>query len=820
MDQPQSMVKGSPELLQCLDAMPIAVVLLNELHQIVNVNLQYREQFEVSVSELVGKNFFEIHEGTWNATALRSMFDDSEWNHSFVRHVQLEVNYRGNTRKNYDVSHSLVPTRNGSSLRLVTINDTTPTKKLETILKRSEARTQTLLNSAVDAIVIINTRGSIKSFNPAAERLFGYSAEEVLGVNVRVLMPSPYKDEHDNYLQRYLSTREKRVIGIGREVVGQRKDGATFPMELSISEISDGEEQMFVGTVRDVTKAKRTEEALKDSEARGRAILSTAVDAIVTIDENGLIKSLNPAAQKMFGYTFHEMIGENVKMLMPSPYRDEHDGYLQNYKTSGIPRVIGLGREAVGRRRDGSTFPMELSVSEVRQGDRRYFTGIVRDITDRKRYEDKLRSVASEAGESELRVKAQAAELAVQAEQLRKAQSSADAANQAKSDFLANMSHEIRTPMTAILGYSDELMYSLEGKPEAELVEIIKRNGEHLLEIINDILDISKIESGYFEIEQEPCNPCQIVAEVESLLRVRAHQKGIGLSVEYLGAIPKRIISSPIRLRQVLVNLVGNAIKFTNQGQVRILMQLVKSPKGEMRLRVQIVDTGVGIPSEHLGRLFKPFSQADSSVARKFGGTGLGLALSNRLAGLMGGEIKVESVVGKGSTFTLELPTGEIDFQQMNQNPDDAEDERKQKGLTPEAGTQLVCRILLAEDGCDNRRLIMFILKKYGVEVDFAENGQQAVEMATCASEMESPYDVILMDMQMPVMDGYEATRQLREKGYRYPIIALTAHAMAGDREKCLAAGCDDYDTKPIDRNRLMEIIGKWAMMPKACVES
>lgn len=818
MDGLRDLMNGTPELLHCLDALPVSVMLLNEQHQIVNVNIQYREQFGAKLSELIGWDFFEIHGGAWNTTALRITFDDSEWNHSFVRHVTLEVHFPEKGRRNFDFSHSLVPTRSGTSLRLVTVTDSTPSRKLETILKRSEARTQTLLNSAVDAIVIINTRGAIKAFNPAAERLFGYSAEEVLGVNVRVLMPSPYKDEHDNYLQRYMSTREKRVIGIGREVVGQRKDGATFPMELSISEISDGEEQMFVGTVRDVTKAKRTEEALKDSEARGRAILSTAVDAIVTIDENGLIKSLNPAAQKMFGYTFHEMIGENVKMLMPSPYRDEHDGYLQNYLESGIPRVIGLGREAVGRRRDGSTFPMELSVSEVRQGDRRYFTGIVRDITDRKRYEDKLRSVASEASESELRVKAQASELALQAERLRAAQASADAANQAKSDFLANMSHEIRTPMTAILGYSDELLLALEGKPEAELVEIIKRNGEHLLEIINDILDISKIESGFFEIEQEACSPCQIVSEVVSLLRVRATHKGVDLGIEYLGSMPQSIVSSPTRMRQVLVNLVGNAIKFTERGRVLIRMDLVEEAKQKARLRFEIVDTGVGIAPEHIERLFKPFSQADSSVARRFGGTGLGLALSERLATLMGGSIKVQSVVGVGSTFTLELPAGEIDRRQMIHNPSEAEAANHSQKSVLESGGELRCRILLAEDGSDNRRLISFILKKHGVEVDFAENGQSALEMALAASEMETPYDVILMDMQMPLLDGYEATRQLREAGYRYPIIALTAHAMAGDREKCLAAGCDDYDTKPIDRKRLMELIGKWAKMPKSDV--
>ncbi|MGC3970622.1 MAG: PAS domain S-box protein [Pirellulales bacterium] len=727
-------------LQRTVAVLPCPAAVVDSAHCVVFVNGPYLDLFGCSVEDVVGRDLFELHGGCWNVKALDDVLTAAESEPSFIGSAQLEVEIDAGRRRSINVQLGALPRSPNGATRLLTFDDRTIVARLQSSLERSEQRTDTLLNSAVDAIVIINGNGRIKSFNPAAERLFGYSTVEVLGANVRVLMPSPYQDEHDAYLNRYLRTGDKRVIGIGREVVGLRKDGTVFPMALSISEIFDGEERMFVGTVRDITQAKHTEAALRDSEARSRAILSTAVDAIITIDDAGVIKSLNPAAQRMFGYTYHEMIGENVRMLMPQPYRDEHDGYLGSYLQSGKRRVIGVGREAVGMRKDGTTFPMELSVSEVRQGDRRYFTGIVRNVADRKRYEERLRSSIAESEEAHVRLQFQAAELSLQAHRLTEAQTAADAANHAKSEFLANMSHEIRTPMTAIMGYSEQLRDMLAGSDAAEMADVISRNGEHLLAIINDILDLSKIEAGALAVEAIACSPRNIIADVVSSLEIRARQKNISLQTTIHGPMPEYVRSDPTRFRQVLLNLLSNAVKFTEQGGVQVDVRLRIAGIEEPRLVIRVTDSGIGMTEDQLQRLFLPFTQADSSFARRFGGTGLGLALSRRLAEMLGGTIEVESTFGVGSTFTLELPALAVETEAGSIGVVASPPHKTERPVpsTPVAATsvediRLEGRILLAEDGIDNQRLISLILRKAGAEVTCVPNGLEAYEAAMSA---------------------------------------------------------------------------------------
>jgi signal transduction histidine kinase/ActR/RegA family two-component response regulator len=387
----------------------------------------------------------------------------------------------------------------------------------------------------------------------------------------------------------------------------------------------------------------------------------------------------------------------------------------------------------------------------------------------------------------------------------------ADAATQAKSEFLANMSHEIRTPMTAILGFTDLLLGSIEGTEEIEAATTIKRNAGYLLEIINDILDLSKIESGKLVLETVECSPCQILAEIASLMRVRADAKGLALDLEFAGPMPERIRTDPTRLKQALLNLVGNAVKFTEFGRVRIVARMVDSEQGRGQLRIDVVDTGIGITAEQTSRLFEPFTQADASTTRQFGGSGLGLAISKRLIGALGGAIMVQGTPGRGSTFSVTIdgrpPEGAGWPEATSESWMAAAECDKKLGSEPSLQGRLDCRILLAEDGPDNQRLIAFVLKKAGAEVVLVDNGQAAYEAAMTAEREGNPFDVILMDMQMPVLDGYAAVRKLRKQGYRGPILALTAHAMRGDREKCLAAGCDDYTSKPIDRGRLLALV-------------
>ncbi|HLO41759.1 MAG TPA: ATP-binding protein [Phycisphaerales bacterium] len=373
----------------------------------------------------------------------------------------------------------------------------------------------------------------------------------------------------------------------------------------------------------------------------------------------------------------------------------------------------------------------------------------------------------------------------------RAAMDAAECASRAKSQFLANMSHEIRTPMTAIIGFTELFEDEQTPAERTELVRVIRRNGEHLLLLINDILDLSKIEAGRMAVEHVRADIREIVAQVGDLLRGRAQAKSIGFHVT-CPALPQ-FISDPLRLRQILVNLVGNAIKFTDRGTVHLEVAASAMDAESITLVCTVRDTGIGMDAATISNLFRPFTQADESMSRRFGGTGLGLFISRRLADLLGGSIVAQSEPGRGSafTFTLRAPLADA----VSSHPPVA-------APLPES---LLGSILLAEDGPDNQRLLATHLRRAGAIVEIAPDGEVALALAADSLARHAPFDLILMDMQMPVTDGYTAVAELRKRGWKGPIIALTAHAMPGDRERCLQAGCDDYLTKPIPRARLIE---------------
>ena len=394
------------------------------------------------------------------------------------------------------------------------------------------------------------------------------------------------------------------------------------------------------------------------------------------------------------------------------------------------------------------------------------------------------------------------------------------AAARAKAQFLANMSHELRTPMTAILGFADLLIEEgdLSRAPSSriERLHTIKRNATHLMQLLSDVLDLSRLESGEIDVQRTVTSPLEILAEIESVMRDAAEAKGLRFDIEYHGAIPREIQTDPVRLRQILIHTVGNAIKFTEHGSVVLSVELMRPEKQPPALQIRVTDSGVGIPREGLDGIFDAFSQGDSSMTRKFGGTGLGLTISRQLARLLGGDIEVETTEGEGSCFKIRVDAGSLDGVERIEDPSvhartcDVlldEDDSTRAFLDRTRGTASGARILLVEDGEDNRRLISFTLKKAGFDVSHAENGAVGVDHALAAHEAGEAFDLILMDMQMPVMDGYEASRRLRESGYDLPIIALTAHALAGDRQRCLDAGCTDFATKPIDRRRLVKLV-------------
>ncbi len=387
--------------------------------------------------------------------------------------------------------------------------------------------------------------------------------------------------------------------------------------------------------------------------------------------------------------------------------------------------------------------------------------------------------------------------------------------SQAKSEFVANISHEIRTPMTAILGYSENLRDPTLSPAARDLaIETIWRNGQHLLELINNILDVSKIEAGKLLIEYTDFSPAEILTEVATMMNARVERAGLRLTLACDGAVPDRIRSDRTRLKQILVNLVGNAIKFTELGGVQVVARYL-TDLAEPLLEIDVIDTGIGIDECQLAILGQPFVQADASMTRRFGGTGLGLSISRRLAELLGGGLSIRSEFGKGSTFTLRIAAGKVARSAMHTDMTAAARRGAEVAPPPPVSPRIPCRILLAEDGIDNQRLLAFVLQKAGAEVTIAENGLIAVDSALAALQARQPFDVILMDMQMPVLDGYAATSMLRDAGYTGPIVAVTAHAMTEDRERCLGAGCDRFATKPIDRHALLHTIHELLGQPR-----
>jgi two-component system, sensor histidine kinase and response regulator len=800
--------------------------------------------------------------------------------------------------------------------------DTTERVRLETGLRDREHRMRLVFEHVLDGIIAIDERGVIEMANPAAERIFGYSAAELLGSNVSKLMASSHREGHDGHLSGYLSTGERKIIGIGRQVDGRRNDGTEFPLDLAVSEVQIDGRRQYVGILRDITERCLAEEAAHRHRRQLLDLTANLPGAVFqfqkTISQpNGSSRAavagkflfISDGLESLCGRTAQE-VTENAQLLLDSVYpedarsvRDELRRALLTDSTFSctyrVPRGTGL------------RWLSATAVPKAQESGDLVWNGVIMDVTAVK--------------EAELKLAKYADELAVTAVR-------AETAAKAKSEFLATMSHEIRTPMNGVIGMTGLLLETELSADQRELAETIRSSGEALLCIINDILDFSKIEAGKLDLESHPLELRSLLEESLDLVAGMAHRKRLEICALVEDGVSPNVFGDPTRLRQILLNLLSNAIKFTESGEV-ILSAHQEEQNGETCLvRFAVRDTGIGMTEETQGRLFQSFSQADSSTTRRYGGTGLGLAISKRLVNLMGGEIGVESAMGEGATFWFTVPLKRVekvpapasleslrgkrvlvvDDNRTNRSIlekqlghagmsvmvaasggeaiallEDAvrsgtrfdlgvldlhmpamnglmltreirsrgllnglhlmmltsDRDREEAALAGQMGVstflvkpvrqaalykaiaqvfgevspsrpaapvaeqrQLRGRVLVAEDNATNQKVIVMRLTRLGCVVDVANDGLEAVEAASSTA-----YDLILMDCQMPIMDGFQASRAIRQRGgRRVPVVALTANAMEGERERCLDAGMDDYLAKPVRPDDLVAKLQQW----------
>jgi PAS domain S-box-containing protein len=665
--------------------------------------------------------------------------------------------------------------------------DVTLRKQAEEVLLKAGALQRAIFNSANFSSIATDAKGVIQIFNVGAERMLGYTAAEVMNR----ITPADISDPQEliaraKALSIELATTitpgfEALVFKASRgiediyELTYIRKDGSRFPAMVSVTALRDAQDAiigyLLIGTdntARRLVEAeqKRLDQRLRDQQFYTRSLIESNIDALMTTDPSGIITDVNKQMEALTGCTRDELIGAPFKSHFTDPERAE----------AGIKLVLSEKKvtdyELTACARDGKQTVVSYNATTFYDRGRT-LQGVfaaARDVTERKRVEAELQQ----------------------------AKAMAETASQTKSDFLASMSHEIRTPMNAIIGIADLLAKTPLSPEQNNYVQIFRRAGDNLLNLINDILDLSKVEASQLELERTGFSLNDLLEKVKEMVAVRAHEKGLTLVCEIAPNVPDDLVGDPTRLRQVLLNLLGNAIKFTESGEVALRVTPDADASVPGALRFTISDTGIGIPDEKLGAVFERFTQADSSTTRRYGGSGLGLTISKRLVELMGGCIRVESGVGKGSVFSFAVPL-EIWT-------------RTTRRVTAAVGADPALplpalHILLVEDSTDNRTITVAYLQDTPYRIEIAENG--AVAYRKFIAER---YDLVLMDRQMPVMDGLAATRAIREwelTNHRppTPIIALTASALKGDQEKFVAAGCTAYLTKPIKQEVLLQAI-------------
>ncbi|MBI5949513.1 MAG: PAS domain S-box protein [Chloroflexi bacterium] len=724
------------------EASPMAITITDlDTGAIVDVNTAWSELTGFSREEAVGRTSGDL--GLVVEAAARGEVYDRARQGLEVHGADMRIRARAGELRDVVVSSRPLEIE-GRTRLLSLVDDVTEQRRLERDLDR-------LFSTSRDFICIAGTDGYFKRLNPSFERVLGYSEAELLS---RPIVEFVHPED---------ATPTGRIIADqagGQQVSGftnryRGRDGTYHWLEWN--SVPDRDSGLIYAVARDITAQRELEDALRAGEERFRSVIETATDAIIITDRRGVIEVFNPAAEQTFGYAAAEVVGENVKVLIPSPDREAHDGYIADYLARGTSDLLSIRREMVGERKDGSIFPHELTVNPMQLAGDLKFTAIIRDIADRRRMENELRQ----------------------------SKDAAEEANRAKSQFLSRMSHELRTPLNVVLGFAQVLQLDPLDEPQTEAVDHILKAGRHLLELIDEVLDISRIEAGRLSLSIEPVHAGQLLTDTLALIRPLADQRQITIQAED-AACHDYILADRQRLKQVLLNLLSNAIKYNRiGGRVQ-----VTCPPVEAGLRLMVTDTGPGLPPDKLQRLFNPFDRLGAEVTG-VEGTGLGLALSKHLVEAMGGTIGVESTPGIGSSFWVELPLAEAPAALPGPEP------------TAEPGGAVTSpkierhTILYIEDNLSNLHLMERILThRHGFRLVAAMQGSLGLDLAR-----EHHPDLILLDLHLPDMPGEVVLRelQLNPATSDIPVVILSADASRGQVARLLDAGARAYLTKPFD---------------------
>ncbi len=719
-------------------------------------------------------------------------------------HYQIRYLSTSGVMLNYDVRISPVKDEHGNITGLISSSsDITDHKAAEDALIKSEEKWRSYTENSPNFISIIDSDYIIQYVNQTVPEL---TKDQVVGKCILdFMMPEDQQGAADCYQRVFESGTTDRYETRYPSASGEVH---YFEVQVSAQYDIDGNIAGLITTSNDITERKQGELALIENEAKFRSLFqSSVVGMVLAIGDEGVIKEWNSGAEQIFGYNTQEILNQPLTILIPERFHKAHNEGLTHATASGKLRHEGLTHELIGIRQNGEEFPLQLTIGCWKREEQVFFSAIILDTSIRKKAEDELKAhkehLEELVTERTIELTRSLEDLTKTQDQLIQAETEAVTASHAKSEFLAHMSHEIRTPMNGIIAMSDLLLNMDMDDERTEYLRIIKHSGTALLAILNDILDISKIEAGKMVLDIQRFKLKDILNDVSSLFKAEIDQKNIHFHCMINVDVPDVIISDSTRLRQILANLLGNAAKFTPEnGNISLHIGITENnniPDFEdtICLEFKIEDSGIGIPKEQQKNIFEAFTQADKSVTRKYGGTGLGLQICQRLCQLMDGDIQLHSSEGKGTTVIFRIQV----------KPGQNKKQAKRTKQTASRTTPGNVSILLVEDNPINQKVAYAILNKLGYCVEHVDNGEAAV------SEIHNNnYDIILMDCQMPIMDGYEATRQLRKDNQfsNLPIIAMTASATTDEQKKCAQVGMNDFIAKPIDINSVKNILMKW----------